>query len=149
MTIQKSLHSQVYRSSLRQTAKLCLCREQENPSLWKCVPPHRDGQTGESNYKNGCLKTPFLHAPGQGSQLKSGYAGKEKGNSGLFPTQKKFRTFFLLSGEKVLVPLCHTLDLTKVTAASQSRHRRSPQPLPKHPPPTCEPGGNAGEGSRS
>lgn len=146
MTIQKSLHSQVYRSSLRQTAKLCLCREQENPSLWKCVPPHRDGQE-KATTKTAALK--HLHAPGQGSQLKSGYAGKEKGNSGLFPTQKKFRTFFLLSGEKVLVPLRHTLDLTKVTAASQSRHRRSPQPLPKHPPPTCEPGGNAGEGSRS
>lgn len=33
-----------------------------------------------------------------------------------------------------MVPLCHTLALTKVTAASQSRHRRSPQPLPKLPP---------------
>lgn len=57
---------------------------------------------------------------------------ERKGNSGRSPTQKKMRTFFLLGGEKVLVPLRHTLALTKVTAASRSRHRRRPQPLPKH-----------------
>lgn len=64
-----------------------------------------------------------------------------KGNSGLFRTQKKFRTFFLLGAEKVLVPLRHTLALTKVTAASQSRHRRRPQPRPKrHLPPASRAG---------
>lgn len=72
-----------------------------------------------------------------------------KGNSGHSPTQKKIRTFFLLGGEKVLVPLHHSLALTKVTAASQSRHRGRAQPLPQHPPPTCEQGRDAGQGSRS
>lgn len=60
---------------------------------------------------------------------------ERKGNSGLSPTQKN-NFFFLLGGEKMLVPLCHTLALTQVTAASQSRHRRRLSPFPNtHLPP--------------
>lgn len=93
--------------------------------------------------------TSFLHAPGQGSQLNSRYTGKEKGIQDVLLPRKKIKTFFLLGGEKVLVPLHHSLALTKVTAASQSRHRGRAQPLPQHPPPTCEQGRDAGQGSRS
>lgn len=125
---ETSLHSQVCRSSLRQAAKLCLCREQENPSRWKCVPPHRDGQTGESNYKSGCLKTPFLHASGQGSQLKSRYTGKEKGIQDFSYPEKNQDVFPPEWGEGVGSPVPHPGSHKGYSSLTEQAQKEPPAP---------------------
>lgn len=78
--------------------------------------------------KKAALKHTLPACPRPGLSAEFQVRRGRKGNSGLFLPIKNSGLFFLLGGEKVLVPLQHTLALTKVPAASQSRHRR-PQPL--------------------
>lgn len=71
----------------------------------------KDGQTDVSNYKNSCLQNKsFLRAPGQA--LNSGIPGTRG-------KKREFRTFSYLDGggEKVFVPLGHTMILTNVKEA--------------------------------
>lgn len=111
---------------LTRTAKLCLGREQENPSLWKRVPPHRDGQTGESNYKN----TPFLHTPGPGLSAESQVHRERKGNSRTFSYPEKNPGHFLLlrRGEGVGSSVSHPGSHEGYSSLTEQAQKETPAP---------------------
>lgn len=131
------------------TAKLGLCREQENPSLWKLVPPHRDGQTAESNYKNGCLQThPSCTPQARALSWIPGTQGKKR-EFRTFSYPEKNQDFFPPRwGEGVGSPVSHPGSQEGYSSLTEQAQKETPAPS-QTPPPTCEQGRNAGEGSQS
>lgn len=146
MNIQKSLYT-ARCAGAHSDSQALPCKEQENPSLEAC--PTSQGWTDRRKQLQKWLPSniPFLHDPGQGSQLNSRYTGKEKGIQDFLLPRKT--TFFPPSwGEGVGSPVSHPGSHKGYSSLTEQAQKET-QSLPKHTPPTCELGRNAGKGSWS
>lgn len=117
MNIQKSLYTARWAGAHSDSQALPLQGTGESLTVEAC--PTSQGWTDRRKQLQKWLPSnTFPACPRPGLSAEFQVHRDRKGNSELFPTQKKIRTFFLLGGEKVLVPSCHTLALTKVTAGT-------------------------------